>query len=381
MLSGFLKGLGPDRPLTGPEARDLARRSVCAAETDGSCADFFLAGGAAEGTVFVSDSELGAHGMLAPSDRYVCAIGAFDGLHLGHRALLSRAAEEARARGCRLVALTFDPDPARLFGGTADCDLIAAGERRRWLQAAGIGCVAVCRFTPALAALDYGRFAREVLFGLGRLEAIVVGSDFKLGAGGAGTVPALARLGREGAGRGEDGFDVVGVDLAGADGAPITATRIRGLLAEGAVEEAAGLLGRCHSVAGVVEHGRGEGTAFGFPTANVAVDEGLELPAEGVYAGQVVVACREPGERPRAYAAAINVGKPPTFEPGCAGARFLEATLAGFEGDLYGARVAVVFARWLRPSRPFDSLEELERTVLGNVDWVASTLGKDAIEL
>ena len=381
MLADFLKGVGPDRPLTDDEARDLARSAVCLTETEGYCEDFSLAGGAAEGTVFVSDAECDDRGMLPPGDRYVCAIGAFDGLHLGHRALLARAAEEAGSRGCRLVALTFDPDPSRLFGGPSDRDLIAAGERRRWLQAAGVGCVAVCRFTPALAALSHERFVREVLCGLGRLEAIVVGFDFKLGARGAGTVPVLAQLGREMAARGEGGFDVVGVDLAGAGGAPITATRIRGLLAEGAVEDAAGLLGRCHSVAGVVEHGRGEGTAFGFPTANVSVDEGLELPAEGVYAGQVVVPGRGPGERARAYAAAINVGKPPTFVPGGAGARFLEATLVGFEGDLYGTRVAVTFARWLRPSRPFDSIEELERTVLGNVDWAASTLGAHAREL
>lgn len=301
--------------------------------------------------------------------RSVCAIGAFDGVHVGHRALIERARGEAEARGDELVVVTFSPDPSVVLSpDRPQRMLLSDDERLRELCSIdGVDRVVVLDFTPELAALPYERFVRETLGGLVRLDCIVVGSDFCLGAGGAGTVGALAELGRA------DGFDVIGADLLDAGGSPVTATRIRGLLREGRVEAAAGLLGRCHFVAGEVAHGRGEGTGFGFPTANVLVDEGLCLPAEGVYAGYVLA-------RETAWPAAINVGKPRSFSPGEEGASFLEATLLGFSGDLYGERVDVVFLRWLREPRSFSSLEELERVVLSNVSWVRATLGERGVE-
>ena len=232
----------------------------------------------------------------------------------------------------------------------------------------GVDRLVVLDFTPELAALPYERFVREKLGELMDLDVIVVGSDFCLGAGGAGTVEALSELGRV------DGFDVIGMDLLDEGGSHVTATRIRGLLAEGRVEAAAGLLGRCHLVTGTVEHGRGEGTSFGFPTANVRVADGLCLPAEGVYAGYVTYGGS-------VWPAAVNVGKPRSFSPGEEGESFLEATLLGFSGDLYGAAVGVSFVRWLREPRSFSSVEELERVVLGNVSWVRATLGSGEVEL
>ena len=302
--------------------------------------------------------------------RAVCAIGAFDGVHLGHRALIARAGAEARERGDELVVVTFSPDPSAVLTPERPQRLLLGdGDRVRALESIeGVNRVVVLDFTPELAALPYERFVRETLGALVDLDCIVVGSDFRLGAGGAGTVAALSELGRA------DGFDVIGMDLIDEGGTPVTATRIRALLGEGRVEAAAGLLGRCHVVRGEVEHGRGEGTGFGFPTANVRVPESLCLPAEGVYAGYVT--CGD-----TAWPAAINVGKPRSFSPGEEGASFLEATLLGFEGDLYGASVAVSFVRWLREPRSFSSVEELERVVLGNVSWVRATLGGRGISL
>ncbi len=301
--------------------------------------------------------------------RAVCAIGAFDGVHLGHRALIARAREEALARGDEFVVVTFSPDPSTvLCPGHPQKMLLADEDRLNTLRSIeGVDRVAVLDFTPELAALPYERFVRETLGALVDLDAIVVGSDFRLGAGGAGTVEALSELGRA------DGFDVIGMDLLDEGGSPVTATRIRGLLAEGRVEAAAGLLGRCHLVAGTVEHGRGEGTSFGFPTANVRVADGLCLPAEGVYAGYVT-------HGGSAWPAAVNVGKPRSFSPGEEGESFLEATLLGFSGDLYGAVVGVSFVRWLREPRSFSSVEELERVVLENVSWVRATLGSGEVE-
>ena len=350
-LAPRLIALSPERPLGDDAARDLVRASLFAFPRD-VCE---------LGTVPKSQS---------PGARAVCAIGAFDGVHRGHRALISRAREEADARGDELVVVTFSPDPSVVLSpGHPQRMLLSDEARLRALGAApGVDRLVVIDFTPELAALPYDRFVREVLGGLADLDRIVVGADFRLGAGGAGDVDALSELGRI------DGFGVVGMELADEGGAPITATRIRGVLAEGAVEEAAGLLGRCHHVSGTVEHGRGEGTGFGFPTANVRVGEGVALPAEGVYAGYV--ACGD-----LAWPAAINVGKPRSFSPGEEGAPFLEATLLGFAGDLYGARVSVVFVRWLRAPRTFGSVGELERVVLGNVDWVRGALGEKNVEL
>ena len=383
-------GLSPDHPLETAALRALALGSLgTGGPRSSGSSDVRLAGGVATG--FVSSRPgIGCEPALPGEDarlarrfsgddaRFVCAIGAFDGLHRGHRALIARARAEADARGAHLMVVTFTPDPARVLGGEgAPRDLLAAGERwalvrRLW----DVDAVLVLDFTPELARLPHERFVREVLGALCDVRALVVGEDFRLGAGGAGDVAALRALGEK------DGFGVVGVPLMREGGEPITATRIRDLLSRGAVEEAAGLLGRCHRVFGMVEHGRGEGTSLGFPTANVRVEEGLALPAEGVYAGLAVIGRERDGAFvTEAFPAAINVGKPRSFSPGEEGESFLEATLLGFEGDLYDCGVTVIFVRWLRAPRRFDSVEELERTVLSNVDWVRRTLGERGVEL
>lgn len=389
-----LRALCPEAPLDEPSARRLLR----AAETvprayRGGPGDTVLDGastveialpyerpvfgvrvvdGVAEG--FSSLDHV--RELLGDDRRFVCAIGAFDGLHRGHRALLARARAEARRRGCRLAAVTFSPDPSHVLEpARPPRELMSDDERTYGLLDAGVDALLVFEFTPELAAVPFERFVREALpAGMLDVRAVVVGSDFRLGAGGAGTVDALAALGRE------NGFDVVGVPLAEAGGAPVTATRIRDLLGEGRVEDAADLLGRCHHVSGTVAHGRGEGTGFGFPTANVVVNARLCLPAEGVYAGYVLTG--RPGHETRtAWPAAINVGKPRSFSPGEEGEPFLEATLLGFSGDLYDEYVDVVFLRWLRAPQVFGSVEELERVVLGNVEWVRKTLGERGVEL
>lgn len=376
-LRSALLALAPDRPLGTVAARELVRASLVAVDCTWAARELELLGGAVTGRVF-RDASGGATFPLrcAPwgeppaRPRAVCAVGAFDGAHRGHAALLGRARSEADARGAELVVVTFSPDPADVLapGRPGDALLPPAVRQRAVMELSGADALVVLDFTPELAALPYERFVRGALDALVDLECVVVGADFRLGAGGAGDVATLSALGRS------DGFDVIGMELADEGGAPISATRVRSLVRAGRVEDAAGLLGRCHYVSGRVEHGRGEGTGFGFPTANVAVDESLCLPAEGVYAGFVAVGAM-------AWPAAINVGKPRSFSPGERDAAFLEATLLGFEGSLYGEEVSVVFARWLREPRSFASLEELERTVLGNVGWVRATLGERGVSL
>lgn len=296
----------------------------------------------------------------------VCSVGAFDGVHAGHRALVASAVDEAAGRGCASVAVTFSPDPAAVLSGPiVNESLLSVADRVRMLATLGVDAVLVVPFDERLAATPHDRFLVDWLVRPLCAVSLHVGANFRMGAGGRGDVRALAAAGKP------LGVAVHGHELVCEDGRAVSATRIRGLLHEGKVEAAAGLLRRYHLVRGHVEHGRGEGTSFGFPTANVRVDVSACLPAEGVYAALVC-------DGSSAWPAAVNVGAPRSFG-GEQGEPFLEATLVGFQGNLYGAELSVSFVAWLRAPHTFASLDELERTVLGNVAWVRSYLGEGAI--
>lgn len=298
----------------------------------------------------------------------VCAcMGGFDGVHRGHRELVRACHDEARRKDASALAITFDPLPSFVFEHPTHGRCLLSTERRvQLLLDAGMDAVCVLTFDDALARTPYIDFVDDLLPRVAHVESFHVGANFRFGFEGAGTAVALARLGQA------RGFSVHVHDLLMQDGSPVSSTRTRTVLREGRVEEAARLLGRPHVVHGVVKHGRGEGATFGFPTANVQVDASLCLPAEGVYAGFVIRGLA-------AWPAAINVGAPPTFS--APRTSFLEANLIGFAGDLYGHEVDVAFVSWLRPSRPFDSTEELERTVLSNIDWVRTNLGDGGLEV
>lgn len=300
----------------------------------------------------------------------VCLIGAFDGLHVGHRALLAAASADAAGRGVPCVAVTFSPDPAEVLDGPSEGSaLLDVRDRVRGLLALGADAVVVFPFTEALARTDGRTFAERVLLSAVRPVWVHVGSNFRFGYRGAGDVSSLSGLGDR------LGFGVTAHELVSADGGPVSATRIRGLLRAGGPEglaEASRLLCRAPFVRGTIEHGRGEGTGFGFPTANLSSDPRVCMPAQGVYACYFVLGGS-------AWPAAVNVGAPPTFSaPEDA---FLEANLIGFDGDIYGEDATVVFACWLRASRKFGSTEELERVVLGNIDWVRENLGEGRVEV
>lgn len=295
------------------------------------------------------------------------AIGAFDGVHLGHRELIGACVAEARERGQRSVVVTFDPDPSELIeGARAARRLLEVPDRVSLCRSLGAREVVTLPFTTDLAALTPERFVDLLFREVGPISCIHVGANFHFGARGSGTTATLRRLGDE------RGFDVVIHELCQLGGESVSSTRIRRLLGQGKVGEATELLGRHHFVRGRVAHGRGEGTSFGFPTANVCCDERSCLPGEGVYACAVT-------DGVHAWPAAANVGAPPTF--GERRDAFLEANLIGFSGDLYGSTLSVVFLEWLRASRPFPSLEELERTVLGNIAWVSRNVGSSAVEV
>ena len=199
------------------------------------------------------------------------------------------------------------------------------------------------------------------------IRSIRVGSDFRLGRGGASGVAEMQVWGAE------HGVDVYGHELLCVDGQTICATRIRQELRQGHVELAAELLGRPYMLQGVVASGRHQGSDMGFPTANIQVPDGIQVPADGVYEGLVLV-------DDTVWPAAVNVGLPPTYADDAASAH-LEANLIGYAGDLYGASVSLAFTRWLRPSRVFDSLDELIATVEGNIEDIRHNLGEQGVSI
>ncbi len=309
-----------------------------------------------------------AEAMPASIGEVVCTIGAFDGIHLGHRFLFSSAIADARQRGISSAIVTFDPDPDELFLPTERVRKLLDNEDRiEYLRTFGADYVVVISFTRKLAGHSVEGFLREVLGGVMHTKAIHVGDNFRLGAGNQGTVESLRELGEL------DGFVVHGHDLRRAEGTPVSATRIRDCIESGAIDEATGLLCRPYYLRGEVVKGRQQGHGFGFPTANVQIGYPYVIPAEGVYAGFVE-------SQGRVWPAAVNVGIPRTFA-GQSGCAEMEGNLIGFDGDLYGKPVRVAFTKFLRPQRTFASRDELVTTVMGNISWVADNYGREGFDL
>jgi riboflavin kinase/FMN adenylyltransferase len=276
-------------------------------------------------------------------------IGAYDGVHLGHRALLADLVARAGAAGLSPVVVTFDRHPASVVRPESAPPLLTDLDQKLELLAeCGIERTLVVPFDRARADESAEDFVREVLVETLGAKLVVVGEDFHFGNRRRGNVALLRELGRE------HGFEVVGVRLTGEDLAPVSSTRIRSLVAVGDVVGAAALLGRPHEVRGPVVHGDGRGASeLGFPTANLEVSTDIALPADGIYAGYY----RRPDGT--GYLAAISVGRRPTFYDPASASVLVEAYLLHFEGDLYGELGRVSFVRRLRDERQFDSVDAL----------------------
>ena len=267
------------------------------------------------------------------------AVGVFDGLHLGHQALIERA--RARAAGGRCVAVSFDPHPdlvlAKEFRSLPP--LTPLPEKQERLAALGVE-LRVLPFTRELAALEPEAFVSTHLVTPFHPEWLVVGEDFALGRGRSGNVPRLRTIGAA------SGFEVEAVPLCVEDGAVVSSTRIRAMLERGEVRAARRLLGRRYGLTGTVVHGDALGRQLGFPTANLRLHEEKCVPALGIYA----VWARPLGES-RWLGGAMSVGIRPTFG---GQVRTLEVHLLDWAGDLYGRDLEVEFIDWLRPELKFD---------------------------
>jgi riboflavin kinase / FMN adenylyltransferase len=275
----------------------------------------------------------------------ILTVGTFDGVHLGHQAVLEEIARRATASGGRSVLVTFEPHPMEVVNPlAAPLLLTTAAEKRAVLVESPVDHVAFLPFTPALAELPPERFVREELERRFDLAELVIGYDHGFGRGRTGGVELLRRIGRE------DGFAVDVVAAVVRDGRPVSSTQIRRAVAGGDLDTARECLGRFYSVTGEVVRGAGRGRGLGVPTLNLAPPPPRKLlPPDGVYAARV--AWR--GER---RGAMLNLGPRPTFGEA---ARTLEAHLFDFEGDLVGETVTVEFVRRLRDVMRFASAESL----------------------
>ena len=294
-----------------------------------------------------------------PDQRAVVTIGAYDGVHLGHRAVIRQVRDRAAELGALSVVVTFDRHPASVVRPDAAPRLLTTPEQKiELLSQTGVDAVVVVPFSEEQAKETPVDFVTRVLVDALRTKAVIVGSDFHFGHMRQGNVTLLREMGE----RHDFACEPI-VLIPRADGVnePVSSTAIRRALAGGEIDSATRMLGRAHEVRGVVIQGDQRGRTIGFPTANVNIPTGMCLPADGVYAG---VYRRPDGSE---YTCAINLGRRPTFYAN-QDYSLLEAYLLDFAGDLYGEDAAVQFVAFLRSEKQFGGLDELKEQLVKDID-------------
>jgi riboflavin kinase / FMN adenylyltransferase len=295
----------------------------------------------------------------------VVTIGAYDGVHLGHRAVIAEVRRRADARGARSAVVTFDRHPAQVIRpDSAPLLLTDLDQKIELLAGTDVDHVLVVNFDRERASETAEHFVESVLVDCLSVREVVVGEDFHFGHRRAGNVALLEEMGAA-AGFTVCGHKLVGPDgLAARDDAQVSSTAIRRALHEGRLADANLMLGRPHEMRGPVVRGDRRGRDLGFPTANVAVGDEMLMPADGIYAGWLSIGSAPPGG---SLPAAIYVGKRPTFYDDRA-MTLLEVHVLDFSGDLYGEQVRVTFTHRIRPDARFASVEELTAQLRSDCD-------------
>ena len=285
-----------------------------------------------------------------PRGRARVALGYFDGVHAGHRAVIGSAL--CGGAGERTVVLTFRESPAAALGLPIPPALTDNARKAALLAQTGADAVIFADF-GAIRGLTPEAFVREVLCERLSVASVSCGYNYRFGRGGAGDTAALREL------CAARGIGVTVVPPVSVDGEAVSSTRIRALLAEGEIERANRMLVSPFAVSGTIRSGNHIGTALGFPTMNLPVGEGLCLPRRGVYASRVTVGGR-------AYSGATNIGVRPTVEEH--GEPVCETFLIGYEGgDLYGCEAVCELTRFLRPEQRFESFDALQKQVMSDI--------------
>lgn len=277
----------------------------------------------------------------------VITIGTFDGVHLGHRTIFDELMQHAEALGGESVVVTFEPHPRQVLQPEARIDILTPLEDKLSLiHKAGIERVAVTPFTQAFAQLSAEDYVRDFLVAQFHPAAIVIGYDHHFGHDRQGNIALLQKLGSS------LGFEVHEIPARMIADAAVSSTKIRAALLNGDVRDAAAMLGRTYSVAGVVVHGEKLGRTLGYPTANIAPQDLAQLiPAQGIYAVRVRV-----GEN--IFPAMLSIGTRPTVSN--TGNVSIEAYLFDFDKDIYDEAVSVEFVQRTRDELKFDSLDALK---------------------
>ena len=286
-----------------------------------------------------------------PNERAVITIGAYDGVHRGHRAVIAQVQARAAELGARSVVVTFDRHPASVIRPDAAPRLLTnPAQKLELLADTGVDATVVVPFSPEQARETPVDFVERVIVNALRAQAVIVGSDFHFGHMRQGNITLLREMGER-----HDFTCEPVVLVPRADGVdePISSTAIRRALAGGEIETATRLLGRALEVRGTVVTGDQRGRTIGFATANVEIPNGMCLPSDGVYAG---LYRRPDGSE---HSCAINLGRRPTFYVN-AEHSLLEAHLLDFAGDLYGEDAAVTFVAFLRSEKQFAGIDELK---------------------
>jgi riboflavin kinase/FMN adenylyltransferase len=292
----------------------------------------------------------------------VVTIGNFDGVHLGHRAILGRVLQRARELDGEAVAITFDPHPLKVLRPEMSLPLLTTCDQKLGLLAAcGLDAVVLLPFTRELAALPARDFVQQYFCQRLQVREVVVGHDYRFGRGREGDIDLLQEMGAQ------CGFTTQVVWAVEADGAVVSSSLIRALLRLGKVAEAARLLGRPYGVVGQVVRGKGRGgKLLGVPTANLCPANEL-LPASGIYAVRVRRGAKTlPG--------VANIGTCPTFDNQVLS---LEVHLLEFSGELYGENLEVQFVRRLREERRFASIEALAAQIHADIEQARKTLAAE----
>jgi riboflavin kinase/FMN adenylyltransferase len=299
----------------------------------------------------------------------VVTIGAYDGVHLGHQAVIAAVRQRAEAGGMESAVVTFDRHPAAVVRPESAPRLLTDLDQKiELLAATGLDRCLVITFDEARSKEKAEEFVQEVLVDCLGAKVVIVGEDFHFGHQRKGNVELLRTMGEE------LGFEVEGLALVGASGAPaeqgarVSSTAIRHALVEGDLSAAEAMLGRPYEVRGIVAHGDERGRELGYPTANVSVPGDILLPADGIYAGWFG---RSDGTL---LPAALSLGRRPTFYVE-AHASLLEAHVLDFEGDLYDEHVRVRFVARLRGEERFESVEDLVAQIGRDCEEARKILG------
>jgi riboflavin kinase/FMN adenylyltransferase len=273
----------------------------------------------------------------------VLAIGEFDGVHLGHREVITRAVETAGRLALPASIMTFHPHPREALGQEKYSRVLTPlDDKLELFRALGVQFVYVIAFDEAFSRLEPEQFVSDILLKLGT-ESVVVGFDFRFGFKGRGTADSLCE-----SARGRFAVEVVRAYHLKSD--KVSSTLVRELLQQGRADEASLLLGRPYSLSGTVVHGQGRGRTIGFPTANIEPGEAYVIPGNGVYAVRVHALGRLHG-------GVMNIGVKPTFGEGLRPS--LEVHLFEFQANLYGSDIRIDFIAYLRGERKFSGVDEL----------------------